>query len=130
VGVTLLRQLEQSDATCEAAVVTGDADVHCNIEDHTLRGRLEPDSIEGFCCGEYQKCPTWQAMKKVESHGGDFQKIIASMQDQARKAKAGRQLREARLRRAQTLMTDDSPEGKAFRRKLRVGEFDPAVLDG
>lgn len=129
-NVTLNRLLQPEDVKCEAGVQTGDADVHCNIEGHTLRGHLEPDSIEGFCCGDYTACSTWRAMKEVERRGGDFQKIMASMQNEAAKARSNRQLREARLRMAQRLMYEDSPEGRAFRRKLKVGEFDPRVEQG
>lgn len=122
-----IRQLEQSDLKCEAAVLTGDADVFCNIEGHLLRGAMEPTSIEGHCCGEYQNCSTWLAMKKVEESGGNFQRIIASMQDESRQAKARATLRDARLRRAQALMASDTVEGKRFRRALRVGEFEQAA---
>lgn len=124
-NVTLNRHLQPGDVVCEAGVQVGDADVHCNIEGHTLRGRLEPDSIEGFCCSNYTACSTWQAMKKVEEKGGDFRKIIAQMRSSAAQARSTRMLREARLRMAQRLMMEDSPEGRAFRQKLKIGEFDP-----
>jgi hypothetical protein len=124
-NVTLNRLLQPEDVKCPAGVQVGDADVRCNIEQHTLRGHLEPDSIEGFCCSSYETCSSWLAMKKVEEKGGDLRKIIASIQSDASKRRTEQQLREARLRTAQRLMVEDSAEGREFRKMFKVGEFDP-----
>lgn len=108
---------------CPAGALVGDADVRCNIEEHTLEARKESSAVEAFCCNAYTACSTWQAMKKVEEKGGDFRKILRSMQDEAAIARSSKALRDARLRMAQQLMHEDSPRGKEFRRKLKIGEF-------
>lgn len=124
--VTLLRQIQASDVRCPAGDAVGEANVRCNIEQHTLIGQHEPDSIEGFCCGEYTTCLTWLAAKKVEEKGGDLRRILASQREENSRRRTRTALRDARLRRAQELMTADTPEGKAFRRALKIGEFDTA----
>lgn len=125
--VTLLRQLDAEDVKCPAGTLTGDASVRCNIEEHTLNGHIEPTSVEGLCCGAYETCATWLAMKKVEDKGGDFRKILGSMQDRSRELKMRAALRDARVARAQRLMVEDSDEGRKFRKHLAIGEFDTAA---
>lgn len=120
----ILRVLKPSDVKCPAGELVNDVDVHCHVEDHLLRGQLEPDSVEGFCCGEYLNCSTYLAMRKVEQKGGDIRKILQSMRDEAAKARTAKALREARMRRAQRLLGEDSAEGRAFRKLLKVGEFE------
>jgi hypothetical protein len=127
VPASLLRQLQPSEVVCPAGELAGDADVRCKIEQHTLRGHEEPQSIEGFCCGEYAACSTWLAAKKVEEKGGDLRRILDAQREEDSRRRTATALREARLRRAQRLMVEDSPEGREFRRKLKVGEFDPDV---
>lgn len=123
--VTLRRQLLPSEITCPAGVLTGDASCHCNIEDHTVQAYLEPNTIEGFCAGDYAACSTWQAAKAVEARGGDLRRILDVQRTENSVRRTQKMLRDARLRAAQRLMVDPGPAGKAFRKKLRVGEFAP-----
>lgn len=117
-AVQLLRRLEADDVKCPAATLVGDAAIRCAIEEHTLVGQEEPTAVEGLCCGEYTACSTWRASKEVEARGGDLRKILDQMTDEGRKLRAGQQLRVARVRQAQLLMAEDSPEGRAFRRRI------------
>jgi hypothetical protein len=123
VAVLLNRLIKPEDVVCPAGQATGDANVRCGIEGHTLEGRLEPNSIDGFCCGEYTACLSWQAAKKVEEKGGDLPKILASMQDENRERRTRTQLRDARLRAAQRLLADPGPDGQKFRKRLGLKEF-------
>lgn len=125
--VTLNRSLRPSDIKCEAGTLVGDASCRCNIEQHTIHAYLEPNTIDFFCAGDPTACSTWMAAKKVEHHGGDLRKILAAQQQEASQRRSRKMLREARLRRAQKLLTDPGPEGKKFRQALKIGEYAQAV---
>lgn len=118
-GVLLFRPLLPQEVRCPAGNLVGDCDVECKIEQGVIEGRLNPESVGGFCCGEYTSCRTWQAARKVEEMGGDLQKIIASQKDAASRLRNSMALREARMRRIRELITEDSPEGRAFRERYR-----------
>lgn len=126
--VLLRRQLRPEEITCPAGVLVGDASCRCNIEAHTLEAHQDPHGIEAYCAGDHLACPTWQAAKVAEANGRDLVKILDGMQDENRERRAREQIRQARLRRAQRLMVEDSVEGRQFRRRLQVGEYDPRVV--
>lgn len=59
------RLLTRADESCPAVeVIRGGEAVRCRIEHSTLGLYTDPSSIDGFCCGAYQQCPTWQREKK------------------------------------------------------------------
>jgi hypothetical protein len=131
-GASIQRALKPEEIRCGAGQLVNEADCFCGIEGMLILGRLHPDSIEGFCAGEYTRCPSYLAAKKIEEKGGDLRRILASMQDENRERRMRTELRDARLRRAQRLMVEDSPEGRRFRELLKVGEFERGaeVVDG
>jgi hypothetical protein len=118
--VTLLRQLQPADIRCEAGELTGDASCFCSIEGGVIDGRLFPDSVEGFCAGDYQACSTWRAAKEVEVRGGDLRRILAAQQAADSRARSGKALRDARLRAAKERLYSDTPEGRRLRALLKV----------
>jgi hypothetical protein len=58
---------------CPAGNVVGDDSIRCNVEKSTINGRLDPVSVEGFCCGNYEKCPSWQLAQKAHEMGREVQ---------------------------------------------------------
>lgn len=120
-GVTLLRQLEDADMKCPVAQRLGDSCVYCPIEDHVIEGRKSPESVEGFCAGDYTACPTWQfekerlaANKKANSYLVEARKEAAVTRDRAAEK------RQDRNERAHHLLTGDSEEAVAFRRRVGI----------
>jgi hypothetical protein len=123
-GVSLHRSMRPDEIRCPAGSLVNDADCMCAIEGALIEGRRNPQTVEGFCAGSYEACSTWLAAKKIEEKGGDLRRIIASQQSEMSRRRNQQALRDARLRRAQHLMLDPGPEGKAFRKALKVGEFE------
>jgi hypothetical protein len=117
-GVSLLRPLRSEEVVCPAGTLSGDADVHCGIEEHLIKGPENPETVGGFCCDNYTACTTWLAAKKVEEMGGDLRKILREETSVASQLRTAKALREARLRRQQALLTEDSPEGRKFREQV------------
>jgi|SRR6185436_15330118 hypothetical protein len=118
-GVSLLRPLRADEVLCPAGTLVNEADVRCGIEGRTVQGRLNPESVGCYCTADYASCSTWLAAKKVEEKGGDLRKILDQQTEEASRARTRKMLREARVRRAQQLLSDPGPEGVRFREKYR-----------
>jgi hypothetical protein len=73
VPAQLLRQLDAKDLKCPAAQLAGDASVHCKVEQSLINGRLNPESIQAFCCGEHTKCPSWRLALEAQRQGKPVQ---------------------------------------------------------
>jgi hypothetical protein len=121
-AVALLRQLEQKDITCPAGSLVGDASVVCGIEHGVIDGRHSPESVEGFCCGEFSACPSWRMEKeRVEQN-----KKADSYLDEARKEGAAKKRRLEdvkgdRYERARHLLFGDTEEARRFRARVGLG---------
>jgi hypothetical protein len=118
VPAQLLRHLKPDEVQCPAGELVREADINCKIEDNVLVGVENPDTVAGFCCGEYAECRSWQTAREIERRGGDLQKIMASRRDEASRHRARKMLREARLRRQQELLHSNTPEGRRFRERV------------
>lgn len=51
---------------CPAGEQLHDA-CRCKIEHATITDRENPTSLRGFCCGNYQACPTWRTARDAEN---------------------------------------------------------------
>lgn len=47
-------------------MLMNDVDCFCRIEQGLIEGRVNPESIEAYCAGNYKECPTWKADKEAE----------------------------------------------------------------
>lgn len=93
--------------------------MECSIEDGLIEGRTNPDTVGGFCTGEYTECRSWQVAKEVAARGGDLRKILAQQQGEASRIRSRKALRDARLRRQQELLMSDTPEGRRYRAHIQ-----------
>lgn len=58
------RLIDYKDIRCPAGdTARAGTAVRCKIEHSTISAYLDPSSVQGFCCGNYQSCPTWLAEK-------------------------------------------------------------------
>lgn len=119
---SLRRQMEPEEIRCEAGQLIGDANCLCGIEGAVIDGYEDPTSIDLYCAGAYDACPTWKAAKKIESLGGDLRRILASQQEENSHRRSQTALRDARLRAAQERIVSDTPEGRALRRRFGIPE--------
>jgi hypothetical protein len=65
VPTSIIRQLKPADIVCPAGLQVGDAGCVCRIEGSHIDGRTSPSTIEQFCAGNHQECPTWRADKET-----------------------------------------------------------------
>ena len=60
------RVLRPDEIRCPAGVLMNDVDCFCRVEGGLIEGRANPESIERFCAGVYQECPTWKADREAD----------------------------------------------------------------
>lgn len=111
----ILRSLKPNEITCPAGQLHGDVDCYCGIEENFIVGQDNPSSIEAFCAGDYRRCPSWRADKDRNT----MESLVQSGKRERIAAQGKREARMDRLRRAARLLSEDSPEARAFR--LRTG---------
>jgi hypothetical protein len=119
VAVHLIRPLTDGDVQCPAgSCEAGGTGVYCAIERGLIDARRNPNSVEGFCLGEYLTCPTWRREKErewahesvelVDRRPADLDHVLAK-----------RRAKKERLARAQELMESNSEEGRKFRARVQ-----------
>lgn len=120
-AVALLRQLEQKDITCPAGSIVGDASVVCGIEHGVIDGRHSPESVEGFCCGDFQSCPSWRMEKeRVEQNKKADSYLEEARKDAEKKRSNLAQVKGDRYERARHLLFSDSEEARRFRARVGI----------
>lgn len=120
---SLLRQLRPDDITCPAGELKGSASCFCSIESGVIEGQINPATIENWCSGAYDACPTWRAEKeRIAAGAKSFVDQRQDVRDNHQVMMEKRHLRERRLLRAQELLRSDSVEGRKFRRRLGLNE--------
>ena len=118
VPAALIRPLEATDIRCPAGTLVGDDGCLCAIERGVIVGRRNPTSIEAFCLGEFETCPTWRAEKERVWAHQDVE-LADRRPAHARDARARVAERRARMERARELMTSPTEDGRRFRARLQ-----------
>lgn len=119
--VMMTRLLRADDVTCPAGDVRGDSKVFCAVEQHAIEGRLSPESVEGFCCGDYKACPTWRLEYERIQENKKAASYLAEKRKEGERARAIREAHKTdRFERARLLLMGDTPEAERFRRRIGV----------
>lgn len=121
----LLRTLQESDITCPAGHVSGDAGCYCGIERDVIDGRTSPDSVAAYCLGIYVECPTWKKQRDAEFKGEPgLVELMDDAETRRRGQRAANQAKTDRRLRAEALMRSNTVEGRKYRAKIA------AIVDG
>jgi len=102
-------------------MLLGEAHCRCGIEDHVIDGRMNPESIEAFCAGDYKACPTWQLEKERVAENKKANSYLDESRFAARKVKARKTEHAAeRYKRAYDLLFGDTAEARRFRERTNI----------
>lgn len=74
----LARLIDPSDVRCPAGcpALAGEG-VLCRIEGDVIDARRNPSTVTGYCTGNHQACPTWQADKEAHWQKMDLRTELA-----------------------------------------------------
>lgn len=122
VPADLNRALRQSDIGCPAGEIRGESACRCKIEQTTIEGRTNPESIEAFCAGDYKACPTWRTeWERVHDENKKALSYIEEGRAAGAAAKARKEANRAdRVERAKELLTANTEEAIRFRRRCGI----------
>lgn len=114
-GVSLRRALTTTDLSCPAASLVNGERVRCGVEESILVAQTDPSTIDAFCTGCYEDCPSWR--KEKEAVAARKKGALAALRAATPHQGNSVDLWE-RQDRARWLLKSNAPEARRFRARI------------